>query len=124
VITFPDFDGTAYLNGKTLSITDIYSSSPTCLINECTFAGRHELSLGTSVFYQNEPTDKSELMYIGSSSMQLIFQLAEIGEGGKRMQKDEILTETESSSDEEENEYISKKKSNKVGISKYKLNNI
>jgi len=61
-INFPDFNDTNFLDGKVLKISNITSSEPRCKIDDNEFAGRHELSLGSQLFFTDDGSENPELV--------------------------------------------------------------
>ena len=76
-LTFPDFNDTNFLDGKMLKIRGICSSEPTCEIEDNEFKGRHELSLGSQLFFTDDEAHKPD--FVAMAIKHIKFSLSHVG---------------------------------------------
>ena len=76
-LTFPDFNDTNFLDGKVLKIKGICSSEPKCEIEDNEFKGRHELSLGSQLFFSDDEAHNSD--FVAMAIKHINFSLSHIG---------------------------------------------
>ncbi len=51
VLKFSDFDGTQFLNNKTLQISQLLNQTPHCATGDYTFEGKYTANLGTQLLF-------------------------------------------------------------------------
>lgn len=88
-VDFPDFDESNLFDlstDATIELSGLMEATPSCRINNLNFVGRHEINLGTQLFFRTNGTftqhtaavSKESCEYLGKSNSVLRFKLQSI----------------------------------------------
>jgi len=99
-VDFPDFDESNLFDlstDATLELSGLMEATPSCRINNLNFVGRHEINLGTQLFFrsnghgaagnskltQQHASKQESCVYLGKSNSVLRFKLQSIDKPDK-----------------------------------------
>jgi len=90
-VDFPDFDESNLFDlspDATIELSGMMEATPSCKINHLNFIGRHEINLGTQLFFRSNGTgaqqgSKESCDYVGKSNNILRFKLQSIDKPDK-----------------------------------------
>eukprot|EP01041_Mallomonas_annulata_P008114 gene8114-16656_t len=100
---FSDFDNTEFLSSgiSSISIQNLLEQSPSCIIDQYGFQGKHKINVGSQLFFDLSGTSSTKC--IGSSIKKIEFSLNDIIKSNAELNattvNDDVINESQSSED-------------------------